>query len=108
MDHTACPNCPWVKSGFCNSVEECPNYVESWWTEAQTGQQKLVKDCAPKRLMLQMSALHNRLEGVQAATEELRNESHSMKGHFLALLDASQKYIDENDKVLIVEKKEKD
>ncbi len=98
MEDTVCAKCPWVKSGFCSNVEECPNYVESWWQEGQSGQTKLVKDCAPKRLMQQMAALQSRFEGVQAASEQVRNETCLMKGHFLALVDASRKVIEEQEK----------
>lgn len=104
MDHTSCEGkCPWVKSGFCSNVEECPNFVESWWTEGQTGQQKLVRDCVPKRLMIQIGALQARFEGVQAATEEVRNETMVMKGHFAALVDASHKVIAEQDQKSITQ-----
>jgi len=94
MENTSCEGkCPWVKSGFCSNVEECPNHVESWWTEGQSGQQKLVRDCVPKRLMIQMGALQARFEGVQAATEQVRNETMVMQGHFAALVAESRNYI---------------
>ena len=96
MDNTCCEGkCPWVKIGFCKEVEECPNFVESWWHEGQTGNQKLVRDCAPKRIMLQISNLHSRLEGVQCATEQVRNECAAMKGHFMALENASRQFLND-------------
>lgn len=101
MEDTACAKCPWVKSGFCSNVEECPNYVESWWQEGDSGKTKLVKDCAPKRLMHQMSALQSRFEGVQAATEQVRNETAVMKGHFVALVDASRKVIEDQERMAL-------
>lgn len=103
MENTVCAKCPWVKSGFCDSVEECPNYVETWWQEGQSGQTKLVKDCAPKRLMMQMQMLHARFEGVQAAAEQARNETTVMRGHFQALVDASHKHIEEQEKRLLAQ-----
>lgn len=96
MDHTSCEEkCPWVKSGFCSKVEECPNHVESWWTEGQTGQQKLVRDCVPKRLMIQMAALQSRFEGVQAASEQARNETMAMNAHFQELIHLSSQSAEE-------------
>lgn len=102
MDNTCCEGkCPWVKTGFCKEVEECPNFVETWWQEGKSGDQKLVRDCAPKRIMMQISYLHSRLEGVQAATEQVRNETTLMKGHFAALVDASHKHIEEQERLAL-------
>lgn len=104
MEDTSCKEkCPWVKSGFCQHVEECPNHVESWWTEGATGQQKLVRDCVPKRLMIQMAMLQSRFEGVQAATEQVRNETTAMNGHFASLVDASNKFIEEQERKSIAQ-----
>ena len=105
MDNTSCEEkCPWVKSGFCNKVEECPNHVESWWTEGLTGQQKLVRDCVPKRLMIQMMHLQSRFEGVQAAAEEARNVSTDINAHFQELVRLSQMSIAEQEKNAIEQK----
>lgn len=105
MENTSCEEkCPWVKSGFCSKVEECPNHVESWWTEGQTGQQKLVRDCAPKRLMIQMATLQSRFEGVQAATEQVRNETTVMNAHFQALVQLSQQSIEAQEQNAIEQK----
>lgn len=100
MEDTACKEkCAYVKSGFCRTCEECPHYVESWWMEQGKDQPKLVRDCAPKRLVAQINSLENRLLGVQAATEEVRNETYLMKGHFAALVDASKAVIDEQKQI---------
>lgn len=96
MDDTSCKdNCPFMKMGACSTEKECPNYVESWWQPTKEGAPKIVKDCVPKRLMLQLMSLQTRLEGVQAASEQNRNECHRMSGLFQALLDISQQVIDE-------------
>ena len=55
--------------------EQCPNYQESWWTPEGKGEPVLVKDCAPRRMFLMISDLHNRMTGVQKAQEEQRNEN---------------------------------
>lgn len=105
MDNTSCEEkCPWVKSGFCSKVEECPNHVESWWTEGQTGQQKLVRDCVPKRLMIQMATLQSRFEGVQAASEQARNETLAMNAHFQELIQISNQSVAEQERNAIEQK----
>lgn len=74
MENTSCgEECPFVKTGFCNSDRECPNYSESCWVEGRTGEQKMVKDCIPKRLMIQNNYQQIRLEGLQQAIEQQRN-----------------------------------
>lgn len=99
MENTSCEGkCPFLKTGFCNSVEECPNHIESWWQEGQTGTPKLVRDCVPKRLMIQLAAMQARFEGVQLASEQARNECHRMNGHFAALLEESRRFIGEQEK----------
>ena len=59
-------------------VKKCPNYIETWWTSQKVGgesQPILVCDCAPKRILLMIQDLHNRLIGVEKSQEELRNET---------------------------------
>lgn len=54
--------------------ETCPNYTESWWTTKDNGDQQLVFDCTPKRILLMLQNLHNRMIGVEKSQEEQRNE----------------------------------
>jgi len=73
--------------GTCNSatcklhdllggtVEQCPSFIESWWTPSNKGVPIMVKDCAPKRVFLMIQELSNRLVGVQQAQEQQRNEN---------------------------------
>lgn len=104
MENTSCEGkCPFVKIGFCANVEECPNYIESWWLEGQTGATKLVKDCVPKRLMHQMNELKIRFEGVQAAGEQARNECHQMNAHFTTLVDGANRLIAEQEQKNLIE-----
>jgi len=59
-------------------VKKCPNYIETWWTPNKIGgesQPVLVCDCAPKRTLMMIQDLHNRLLGVEKSQEELRNET---------------------------------
>jgi hypothetical protein len=94
MEHTSCGHkCPFVKTGFCKDETECPNYIESWWVEDKTQETKLVKDCVPKRMMLQINQLQSVVTSAQAASEEARNETLLMKGHFHQLVEQSKQVI---------------
>jgi hypothetical protein len=55
----------------------CPNYVETWWTPPPLtpGPPVLVADCAPKRMLIMIQELSNRLVGVEKSQEEARNET---------------------------------
>jgi hypothetical protein len=71
------------KSEGCGMAElfgkkKCPNYIETWWTPQEVGGNNkpiLVCDCAPKRTLLMIQDLHNRMIGVEQSQEELRNET---------------------------------
>lgn len=99
MDCTACgKECPFVKTGFCQSDKECPNYIESWWVDGKTQEPKLLKDCAPKRMILQQQYLQIRLEGVQAALEQSRNEYNQLSGYFKSIIEISKNVLLEKNK----------
>lgn len=88
MYDTACGcECPFVKNGFCKTDKECPHYVESWWKEGKTGDQKLVRDCSPKRLLIQSNAQFNRMDGLQAAFDSQRNQFADIGMHFQKLME---------------------
>lgn len=92
MENTVCENCPFVKQGFCNDVRECPNYLETWW-QIQDGNktnQKLVKDCAPKRMTLISMSLQNQMEAVQISNEQSRNEYNRLNGYLCNLIESSK------------------
>jgi hypothetical protein len=95
MDDTACGcDCPLVKVGVCQSDRQCPNFIEVWWKEGEQGQQKLVKDCAPRRVLLQQSDFAHRLIGVEAATCQLRDKIDLLCSILSDLTVRSQQYID--------------
>lgn len=56
----------------------CPNFVETVWTPSNGGQPQTILDCAPKRSLLLLTELSNRLIGVQQAAEQERNAMHKM------------------------------
>jgi hypothetical protein len=53
---------------------KCPNHMENWFTEDSMKKPVLFEDCAPKRTLIMVQDLHNRLIGVQKSQEQLRNE----------------------------------
>lgn len=99
MDDTACGcDCPLVKAGVCKSDRECPNFIESWWKEGEQGQQKLVKDCAPRRIMLQQADNQHAIFGMQASICQLRDKINSLISIFanLARSHASSPDVENN------------
>lgn len=50
-------------------------YIELKFENPQTHEVKHTEDCAPKRIILMLSDMYNRLEGLQKTTTSLRNES---------------------------------
>lgn len=69
MDNTCSKECPlWKKY-----KDKCPNYIQTTWTN-EKGEVKLIEDCAPKRTMLMLQEVYNRLVGVEKSQEQQRNE----------------------------------
>ena len=102
MEDTSCGDkCAFIKMGACSRCEECPNYMESWWTE-HMGSPKLVKDCSPKRLLLQNQHLHLRLEQLQASCDVARTEYENVAGKFTQMLALTEKLLDQHAKSLIL------
>lgn len=99
MESTSCgQNCPFFKQGFCASERECPNYVETWWVSEDSSVPKMVKDCSPKRILLQQQQLQINLQQVQASLCESRNEYHRLAGYLKSLVETSQKVIQQQEK----------
>ena len=106
MEGTSCgENCCFVKQGFCKSEKECPHYVESWWIEGQTEQHKLIKDCSPKRMLLHQQILQRKLENVQQALENSKNEYHNLCQYLKTLVGMSQQVLLENQKTEVKDEK---
>lgn len=55
--------------------EQCPLFIESWWSPQNKDKPILIKDCVNKRMFLMIQDLSNRLVGVQKSQEEQRNEN---------------------------------
>lgn len=93
-DCTACGDkCPYVQQGFCKSDTECPHYMEAWWQDQQTGNQKLVKDCAPKRLLLDSQAMFNRTISMQASIDKLEHRLAKLESLLEVLISQSKTFM---------------
>ena len=70
-------DCTVAKKFKLKKPEECPNFVECWWTP-NNGKEKdkpiIIKDCVNKRTFLMIQDLFNRLIGVQQSQEQMRNK----------------------------------
>lgn len=95
MESTSCrENCPFVKQGFCQSHKECPNHVETWWIEQEGAQPKKLEDCSPKRMLLQQQVMQARLEFVQQALEQSRNQYNELCVYLKTLVEMSKTVIE--------------
>jgi len=96
MENTSCgENCCYVKSGFCNNETECPNYLEQAWSNSKTGEMKVVKDCAPKRMAFNQSDIIHRQLVLQKALEEQRNKFDILYQVLRQLIEKSREVINE-------------
>lgn len=94
MDDTSCgAECPFVKQGFCSHEKECPNFLETFWLEQNSNRQKLVKDCAPKRLLLNSHDQFNRSISLQASFDKLEDRLAKLEAILEALILQSQNFI---------------
>lgn len=95
MESTSCKeNCPFTKQGFCSSYKECPNHVETWWLSAGNEQPVKLEDCSPKRMLLQQQFLQTRLEFVQQALEQSRNQYNELCLYLKSLVEMSKTVIE--------------
>jgi len=91
-DTCLCEKCPlWKKYYSRKNGQCCPNYIETSWTSREDNQPVLIKDCAPKRSVLMMMDMQNRLFGTQQAAEQARNKSEKVSQELLAFTNIIRK-----------------
>lgn len=76
--------------------EKCPNFVVNVFTpvgKEGPNEPVFVRDCAPRRTLIMIQDLHNRMTGMQSAIEQSRNKNDSVLQLFKMLID---KYINSN------------
>lgn len=64
--------------GACQRVDQCPNYIESKWID-ENNNSLMVRDCAPKRMLLQHQKEMNQTFNIQQNIDMLKNEIYLLK-----------------------------
>lgn len=96
MDHTSCGNeCPLVKSGVCKTEKECCNYVENWWIPNSKEKPVIIKDCAPKRLLMMQQDQVNYTLNLQQSVNELKEEVKRLSDMLTSLINQTHVYLRE-------------
>jgi hypothetical protein len=94
MEDTNCGDeCAFVKAGFCNKDKECPFYCESIWQVRRGTEIKTVKDCHPKKSMMETNNLHYRMGVLQEIQEDLRNRLDRIELTLNTLIEQSQQHL---------------
>lgn len=96
MDNSNCrEKCTFVKSGFCESDKDCPFYVETLWQKHGDPTPKIVKDCSPKKMMIEQNALLHRFLCSQSVLEDVRNRMDKLQIMLELLISNSTNFIKE-------------
>jgi hypothetical protein len=91
MEDTRCgENCCFVKSGFCDSDTGCPNYTETLWEESSSGKLKTVKDCSPKRTMIEQQRMINSFSATQGSVQVLRDKVDNLETLLVNLVNQTK------------------
>lgn len=94
MDNSNCGcECSFVKSGFCKTDRECPFYVETLWQKEGDPVPKIVKDCSPKKMMVEQNALLHRMLCTQSVVEDVRNRMDKLEQMLAQLISQSKEFI---------------
>ena len=82
---------------FLEHGTQCPFLVETWW-HTDSGDKKLVEDCAPVRSMLMQQEYYNRAVALQKSHEEARNELHNTNTQLEMTIQQTKNFMLEADK----------
>jgi aminopeptidase-like protein len=93
--------CLVVKKFKCKKAEECPNYIESWWTPYDTNEPKLVQDCINRRLFLMIQDLYNRMDGLHKSQDNMRVQNESVNAIAAKVMSSYQKRLESNDEDIL-------
>lgn len=94
MENTSCGcECSFVKSGFCKTDKECPFYIETLWQKDGEPTPKIVKDCSPKKMMIEQNALLHRCLCMQSVVEDVRNRMDRIEGLLINLTSHSKEFL---------------
>jgi hypothetical protein len=96
MESTSCgEECAFVRSGLCNHEKKCPNYIETWWVTGEKQEPRMIKDCSPKRIILQQQLLQTRVEQLTEALLSSRNEYNQLSNYLKTLVEMSKAVLKE-------------
>ncbi len=103
MENTTCGNdCPFVKSGLCQTDKECCNYLESWWQPNGTDKPHLIKDCVKKRMVYMQQDQVSYTLHLQQEVNSLKQEVEKLSNMLTSLIQRTHYYLEESaDKNLI-------
>lgn len=93
MENTCKPDKCQLHNLLGGEPAHCPNYIESWWQPQEGGKPILVQDCAPKRQILMLQDIFNRLLALQQVNEQQRNENNEVNKAFVGFMGAAAKQI---------------
>lgn len=94
MENTSCgEKCCFVKTGFCDNETECPNYIETIWEDKKNGKMVTVKDCSPRRTMLEQQRIGNYIMSVSNQVSTLKSQVNSLEESFNHIVRQTQEFI---------------
>lgn len=93
MENTCAPEKCKLHDLLGGDPNQCPNYVESWWEPQEGGKPILVQDCAPKRQIIMLQDIFNRLLALQQVNEQSRNEADKINKAFIGVIGTVVKQI---------------
>ena len=86
LKDTACEKCAFVEMGACERVDQCPNFIESKWIDHENNSM-IIRDCAPKRMLLQHQGEINTTLALQQNVDRLKTEVYLLKDSVDLLID---------------------
>lgn len=105
MEDTRCgENCCFVKSGFCEKDTGCPNYTETLWEEGNSGNVKTVRDCSPKRMLIEQQRMINNFSATQGSVQVLRDKVENLEMILVNLANQTKQVFVEMQKNIEIKK----
>lgn len=94
VEDTACgEECCFVKQGFCKTDRECPFFCESTWQTEKGERIGSIKDCYPKRAMMENNNFHYRITVLQSLQEDVRNRLERIELALSHLINQSSEFL---------------
>jgi hypothetical protein len=108
MENTNCgKNCTFVKIGLCESDTDCPNFVETLWQCGEGAEIKTVKDCSPKRQLLESQKYILRHLEIEAKIKRLTEKVENLESLLIQLIYESRQFLGQVNKKQLEEKNDR-